>query len=375
MISWHDCKNILCVRLDNMGDLLMSAPAITALKETFGCSITVLTSSVAKGITPYIRAIDDVLVWDVPWVKGNHDSTNKSFLAMIDTLKERKFDAAVIFTVFSQSPLPAALLVSMAEIPKRLAYCRENPYQLLSHWIPEEEPYTFIRHQVRRDLDLVKSIGASVQNEKIEIALPVGFEPVVKKKLSAAGVDYDKPWLIMHPGVSEEKREYPVASWTQAGKRIVNELNYQIVITGIESEKPLAEKIRKDIGSFAYTMAGSFSLEEFITLIKLSPLMVSVNTGSIHLAAAVQTKIIVLYALTNPQHSPWKSIGKVLPFSVAAHLQSHNEVLRFVQRNFFSEETDIVSADQIFEATYDIIMNDAGQLIPELVSSAYTTMV
>src|SRR5687768_8635879 len=128
MNTWASCKKILCVRPDNMGDLLMSSPAISALKETFGCSITVLTSSFAKGICRYIPEIDKVLVWDVPWVKGTEQITPEDFSRIINTVRQEAFDAAVIFTVFSQNPLPAALMLTLAGIPKRLAYCRENPY-------------------------------------------------------------------------------------------------------------------------------------------------------------------------------------------------------------------------------------------------------
>lgn len=57
MKEWANCKNILCIRPDNMGDLIMSAPAIRALKESFGCTITLLTSSMAAGIVPFLSLI------------------------------------------------------------------------------------------------------------------------------------------------------------------------------------------------------------------------------------------------------------------------------------------------------------------------------
>lgn len=350
-----------------MGDLLMSAPAITALKETLNCSITVLTSSLGKGIAPYIPAIDDVIVWDVPWVKGTEHSGAESCLQLVEQLKHKHFDAAVIFTVFSQNPLPTALLLSMANIPNRLAYCRENPYHLLSHWVPEEEPYTRIRHQVKRDLDLVAVIGAHTSDDRISIRCPQNQETVVMKKLAETGVDLSRPWLILHPGVSEVKRQYPHMLWIEAGKKIVDSLQHQVLITGVASERALAEKIQKGIGKDAYALAGALSLEEFIALIKFAPLLISVNTGSIHLAAALQTKVIVLYALTNPQHTPWKSIGRVLPFSVPESLESRNEVLRYVQKRFFNNRIEPVDPATIFDAAYDLLVNKKQPVVPELV--------
>ena len=68
--SWQDCKNILIIRPDNMGDLIMSAPAIRALKETFNSRITVLTSSMGAGIIPFIPEIDDVIIFDLAMDKS-----------------------------------------------------------------------------------------------------------------------------------------------------------------------------------------------------------------------------------------------------------------------------------------------------------------
>jgi ADP-heptose:LPS heptosyltransferase len=374
-MTWKSCRKILCVRPDNMGDLLMSAPALSALKEAFQCSVTLLTSSMARGIAPYIPGVDDVIEWNVPWVKGTPASTDADFQKIIKTIRERKFDGAIIFTVFSQNPLPTALMLSLAGIPLRLAYCRENPYHLLSHWIPDPEPYFVVRHQVRRDLDLVKAIGAHASNETITIRLPENFEPAVRDKLTSAGVDTTNPWLILHPGVSEKKREYPAELWIEAGKRVINQLKYQVVITGAKNEKHLADHISEGIGRGAYSLAGSLILEEFITLIRFSPLLISVNTASIHLAAALETKVIVLYALTNPQHTPWKAIGKILPYSVSEDLQSRNAVLQFVQRHYFAKKIEKVDPEDILNAAHELLIEGSEPPVEELVSSPPRTIL
>src|SRR5438105_4290578 len=112
--SWQHCKNILIIRADNMGDLVMSAPAIRALKESFSAKITVLTSSMAAGIVPFIPEINDVMVFDLPWIKAKETIASEEIFTLVQLLKQRKFDAAVIFTVFSQNPLPAAMIAYMA---------------------------------------------------------------------------------------------------------------------------------------------------------------------------------------------------------------------------------------------------------------------
>jgi ADP-heptose:LPS heptosyltransferase len=366
MSEWRDVKNLLVVRLDNMGDLIMSSPAIRALKKTLNCKITLLTSSMAKEVAGYIKTIDEVIVYDVPWVKVNHTVDVESFNEIVRILKERNFDAAVMFTVFSQNPLPAALLLMLANIPRRLAYCRENPYQLLTDWIPEKEPYTFIRHQVKRDMDLVAHIGAGGSDE-IFFDLPEKDEMLINQKLIDNRITPEKPWILLHPGVSEKKREYPVGLWRTTIEKILDELHCQIVVTGSVAEVSKVAEITEGFSKDVYSLAGKLSLEDFIFLIKLAPLVVSVNTATIHIASAVKTKLVVLYALTNPQHTPWKSVGKILTFPVPESLQSKNEVLHFLQQRWFCNQSNNATPDNIVSSAKLLLKEHQHMMIDELV--------
>src|SRR5213075_2930249 len=87
--------------------------------------------------------------------------------ALVEALRERDFDGAILFTVFSQSPLPVAMLCRLAEIPRVLAHVRENPYALVSDWVPDPEWPSPIRHEVRRQLDLVAAVGFTTPDEHL----------------------------------------------------------------------------------------------------------------------------------------------------------------------------------------------------------------
>ncbi len=349
---WQNCKNILVVRLDNMGDLLMSTPAIRALKQTFNSRITVLTSSMAAGIVDHIPEIDFLITFDVSWVKSEHASFSTDFLRLVEVLRERNFDAAVVFTVFSQNPMPAVMLAYLADIPLRLAYCRENPYQLLTNWVPDEEPYIFIKHQVQRDLDLVATVCTITSNDHLSIQIPDAWK-AAQEKIGKRSIDLQKPWIILHPGVSELKRQYPTENWIELGKRLIADFGYQLLLTGSSTEKQLTDEIQQGIGSNAFSIAGLLSLDEFICLIKEAPLLISVNTGSVHIAAATQTPVVVLYAQTNPQHTPWKTPHQVLYFEVPEALRSKNEVLKFVQIHQ-EKVPEVVAVEDILKAVKEL---------------------
>lgn len=333
----------------------MSSPAFRALKETFSCKITVLTSSMAKAAARLIPYIDDVIVYDLPWVKVDQPLVADDFFDIIKVIKGKAFDAAIIFTVYSQNPLPAAMITYLSGIPVRLAYCRENPYALLTHWVPEKEPYTLLRHQVRRDLDLVATIGATTVDESLALTVSAEVLPAVIRKLKEAGIDPSRPWIILHAPVSEKKREYPTGNWIEAGKKLATGCGLQLLLTGTGSEKTLTDRIAEGIGDGAFSIAGLFNLEEFVSLIQHAALVISVNTGTVHIAAAMQTPVVVLYALTNPQHTPWKVARRILPFDVPGEMRSKNEVITFVHNNVFSKDVPMVTPDKIVKAAMSLL--------------------
>ena len=363
--DWKDCRNLLCIRSGNIGDLLMSSPAIRALKVSFNSHITVLTSSEATGITPFIPGIDEVITYDLPWVKTEKPIMPDMVYDIVKELKARNFDGAIILTGYSQSTLPAAMLTWLAGIPLRLAYCRENPYELLSHWLPDKEPYSLIKHQVRRDLDLVATIGAYIPDNKLIINISDMARESLGMKLKQAGVDLQKPWFILHAGVREPKREYPFDSWVSIASAILLETDYQVLFTGSKTEKELTDHLQHSTGRGSFSLGGLLNLEEFIALVDSSALGISVNTGTVHIAAARDTPLIVLYALTNPQHAPWKAIGELLPFSISEEAQSKNEIISFVNEHYFSKAIKKPLPSKIVSTALDII-NGEKHLIAEM---------
>jgi lipopolysaccharide heptosyltransferase II len=339
-MNWKQCKNILCIRADNMGDVLMSTPAFRALKETFNCRLTLLTSKMGSLITPFINEIDETIVFDLPWVKTNNSIEPKECVDLIEKLKSYAFDAAIIFTVYSQNPLPSAMLAFMANIPLRLAYCRENPYELLTSWVPDKEPYSFIQHQVKRDLKLVNTIGAVTNNEHLSLCYNDDAFDVVVEKLETAGFNQHKKYIVAHAGVSEKKREYPEEYWIETLHLLQQQTGMQIVLTGTEKEKQLIQRIQQTAGEEIFCGAGLLNMEEFIAVITHAELIISVNTATIHIAAALNKPVIALYALTNPQHTPWLTKNSVLPYSVPDELKSKNQVIEFVNQSRFSKHVN-----------------------------------
>jgi lipopolysaccharide heptosyltransferase II len=312
--TWEHAERLLCVRLDSLGDVLMMTPAIRALREGLTRRrITLLTSPSGAAVARLVPEIDEVLIYEAPWVKSTPPRQDSAFdRALIGRLRAARFDAAVIFTTFSQSPLPAALLCQLAEIRLRLAHCREKPYGLLSDWVPETEPEGGIRHEVRRQLDLVATVGARTADERLSLRVTGRPRDVARRHLLEHGVDAAGRWAVLHPGSTASSRRYPAELYAEAARQLVTEHGWQIVLTGSADERDLTREIAERAGVPLHDLAGDLDLAELAALIALAPVLVTNNTGPSHLAAAVGTPVVCLYALTNPQHTPWLVPSRVL---------------------------------------------------------------
>ncbi|MFS0756370.1 lipopolysaccharide heptosyltransferase II [Noviherbaspirillum sp. 1P10PC] len=311
-MRWSDASHILCIRLDYLGDVLMCTPAMRALRDSApGRRLTLLSSPGGAAVASFIPELDAALAFQAPWMKHGAMQDANAVPAMAETLRAGRFDAAVIFTTYSQSALPAAMLCQMAGIPLRLAHCRENPYQLLSDWVPETEPQQQVRHEVRRQLDLVASIGCRTTDERMSFSVPDADLAWACAALAQCDIGPDTRWVLMHPGATAASRRYPPAQWAQV-LRLLAADGMQAVFTGSVGEGALIDGIREAAGARSHSLAGQATLGQLGALIALAPVMVSNNTGPAHIAAALGTPLVDLYALTNPQHTPWQSPSRVL---------------------------------------------------------------
>jgi ADP-heptose:LPS heptosyltransferase len=259
--AWRGAERVLCVRLDNMGDVLMTTPALRALKSSAPSRhVTLLAAPGGIAVTRYVPEIDDVMEYTAPWVKQPADASVENCSELIGRLQAGMYDAAVIFTVYSQSALPAALACWLARIPLRLAYSRENPYQLLTDWVPDPEPQALVRHEVRRQLDLVASVGCTTGDTRLSFRVAEQDRHEARLKLAAAGIDPCEPWIVVHPGASADSRRYPAEHYAEAVAAIGAANPHQFIVTGSAAEAPLARVVADALPRRAHALAGAFGL-------------------------------------------------------------------------------------------------------------------
>jgi len=118
---------------------------------------------------------------------------------------------------------------------------------------------------------------------------------------------------------------------------LANAGNYQVLLTGSGTEQELVDQIQSAMGVPSYSLANRLGLEEMAALIALAPLLIANNTGPVHMAAALGTPVVDLYALTNPQHTPWAVPHRTLFHDVPCKYcyksicpEGHHQCLRLV---------------------------------------------
>jgi lipopolysaccharide heptosyltransferase II len=231
------------------------------------------------------------------------------------------------------------MLCRLAGIPLRLAPARENPYDLLTDWVPDTEVCaTGMRHEVERQLALVRAVGFHADDEHLQFRYRVAEVLAMRRKFEQAGGDLRRPYVVVHPGASAASRRWPAERFGQAAEAIAAATGCQVLFIGGVDEAALVAQARAAMRAPSLSLAGQLALGELAALIAGAQVTLCNNSGPAHIAAAVGAPVVVLYALTNPQHTPWKGPSRVLNRDVpcrhclkSACPETHHACLKGVQ--------------------------------------------
>jgi ADP-heptose:LPS heptosyltransferase len=294
--SWLEARKILAVRLDNTGDVVMLGPALRAVKESApGARITLLASRAGAQAAALIPWIDDVIVWRALWQDlGQLPFDPARELELVNLLAARTFDAALIFTSFSQTPHAPAYACYLAGIPLRAGESKEFGGALLSTALP---PAPDSLHQVERNLRLVEAVGYGVRGRALCLAVPWAARMDAPGLLAGTGLDPARPFVLIHPGASAHARR-PPAEQLGATARILGERGLQVLVTGVERELDAVQRVLA-LAPAARSLVGSASLAEYAAVLERADLVICGNTLPLHLADALGTPVLALYSGTD----------------------------------------------------------------------------
>jgi ADP-heptose:LPS heptosyltransferase len=284
----------LAVRLDSLGDLLVTGPAIRALAAGSD-HLTLLCGPRGRDVADLLPGVEEVLCWRAPWIDPEPDPVDR---AEVEGLRARlqagRYDRAVVFTSFHQSALPTALLLRLAGVPWAGAISEDYPGALLDlrlTGVPDDIP----EHE--RALRLARAAGA-------ELSPGDDGLPAVRRHLAALPAGVEPPYVVLHPGTSVPARAWSPQRYRSLVDRLV-ELGHRVVVTGGPGEEELTAFVADGI---ALDLGGRLTVPQLAEVLALADAVVVGNTGPAHLAAAVRTPVVSLYAPTVPAVR-WRPYG------------------------------------------------------------------
>jgi ADP-heptose:LPS heptosyltransferase len=315
-------RRVLAVRLDNLGDVLLMTPALRAIRRALpGARLALWTSPVGADVALLDPDVDEIIATEVPWVdpwRALPDCSARE-RDTIDHLRAGRFDAAFIFTSFRQSPLPAAYACYLADIPMRIAATTDGAGSLLT---TRHRPPDRVMHEVERALDLVGAVG---------IAAPESLDLVLEPSASARAEGRrlrdtagSARAVVIHPGCSMPARTYPLARFAQVAELLAQD-DVAVFVTGgpteVDTVADLLSRVAPGPRERCIGAAG-LPFELFCGLVAAADAVVTNNTGPMHVAAALKTPVVALFALTNPpeQWRPWRATHRLLNRDVPCRL-------------------------------------------------------
>lgn len=317
---WTEARDILAMRLDNIGDVIMVGPALRAIKANLpDARLTLMASPAGAQAAALPPWVDDVLPWRVLWQDlGRLDFSPAREWELVAALCERCFDAAIIFTSFSQTPHPAGFICYLAGIPLRLGESKETGDGALTNELaaaPDEI------HQVERNLRLIESAGFRVDDRRLAIRIPESARQAATALLTGRGLAVGSPYLLLNPWASCPARTYHWDRFAEAARSLSGLTGWPVVVTGVSKDRVRSGPLLDMLGSRGVDLIGATGVPELAALVAGARLVLTNDTSVMHLADATGTPSVVLFSGTDyesqwrPRHSPSRLLRRETPCS------------------------------------------------------------
>ena len=281
-------REILVLRLDRIGDVVMSLPALADLRAAFPAARIRL--AVGRWSEPVARSapVDEVLVWSASWMGRAHEGARslRRLLGRARALRAGGIDLGIDL----QGDVRASLLLRTAGARIRVGYANTGGGYLLTHVVPLDETVSFVE-QNRRAVATVTGGIAGVPADPLSTA----ERRRAREILTASGVPPDaRPLVGLHPSGGRPVKQWPLARWAELVRRL-QEGGATVVITGSTADRPLVHTIARAVPRPVVDITGQLDLRQTLAVLSALDLFLSPDTGPMHMAIAVGTPTVSVF--------------------------------------------------------------------------------
>ena len=289
-------KNILIVKLSAIGDVIHALPVACALKQTYPeARITWVVEKAAYDLLTNNPYIDEIIIFDKPKFKSLTGLLSNGY-KFSKLLKDHNFDLAIDL----QGLFKSAAISYLSGAPNRLVYCnaRELSDKIGQRICGNHEN----GHVVDRYLDVVRHLGCKID----QVEFPMNITELEAQKAEAianyAGFKLENPYIVLAPGTNWPSKCWPTTHFTKLADKLYDDHIIPVIIGG-PSDNRLAQEIVDKTKIPPIDLTGKTSLKQLAYIIKKSQAFVGGDTGPMHLAVAVGTRVVTMFGPTDPKRN------------------------------------------------------------------------
>lgn len=287
-------RDVLVLRLDRIGDLLMSLPALSDLRA--GLPAARIRLAVGRWSAEIAKSapVDEVLLWSAPWA-GRPSEGAASFAALWAAARALR-GAPPDLALDLQGDVRAALLMWASGARRRVGYANTGGRYLLTDVVPLDETVSWVE-QNRRAVGV--ALAGPPGSSRID---PLGAEDRARAErlLGELGLAGRRPLVAIHPSGGRAVKQWPLERWAEVAARLQRELQATLLVSGSAADAPLAAALSRGLPEQPLDLTGRLSVRETLALIERLDLFLSPDTGPMHMACAVGTPSVSVFGPSDP---------------------------------------------------------------------------
>jgi len=296
-------RKILIVRLDRIGDVVLSTPAIKAVREAYP------DSHIAFMVRPYCRDVvegnpylNEVIIYD----KEGKEKPLAGNLNFIRMLREKKFDLAIILHPTVRTHLVAAL----AGIPERAGYDRKWGF-LLTKRLPHTKQFG-LKHEIDYTLDILRHLGIEAKDRTLYMPVDRQSERKAEEIFAESGIKEKERVIAVNPSASCPSKRWPPERFAEVADRLAERYGARTVIISDSKDKAFSGRAASAMSHGCLDLSGRTTVADVASVLRRAKLFISNDSGPVHIACAVGTPVVAIFGRSDKGLSPkrWGPVGK-----------------------------------------------------------------
>lgn len=306
----HDKERILLIRPDHLGDVLLTTPAIRALRRARpNAELHALVGNWSADVIANFDDIDYVLTLPFPGFtrqsKLNWRSPYELLIQSARHLRRIGYTSAIIFR---PDHWWGAMLAHAAGIPQRIGFDLPDVAPFLTDAIPHEH-----QHAVLQSAKLAEKLAGDIPADSLTLRYPVveADRSWVNGYLNEWGINNSGRLFVIHPGAGTWVKRWDDPKWASVADVLSDQLDATVVFTGGDHELAMVRRIISSMKHRACVMVGDTGIGSLAALYERALVVIGADSGPMHLAAAVATPTVALFGPADPaEFRQWGSPDK-----------------------------------------------------------------